>query len=148
MDAEVLYADPLFVVAATKNPWSQRRSVRLVDLIDELWALPPTDTAFGLESANIFRAAGLNFPTATIVCENAVARLALVAKGRFLTITAKTWIADREMAIKALPVSLPKTHRPVAIITLKNRTLTPVAQLFTSCAREVSRSVAKKHISP
>jgi DNA-binding transcriptional LysR family regulator len=143
MDAEVLYADPLFVVAATKNPWSQRRTARLVDLIDEIWALPPPDTEFGMELANIFRAVGLDLPTATVVCADATARLALVAKGRFLTITAETWIAGREMAIKALPISLPKTHRPVAIITLKNRTLTPVAQLFIDCAREVAKSVQK-----
>jgi hypothetical protein len=38
------------------------------------------------------------------------------------------------MAIKALPILLPQTERPVGIVTLKNRTLTPVAQLFIDCA--------------
>ena len=46
------------------------------------------------------------------------------------------------MAIKALPIDLPDTHVPVGIVTLKNRTLTPVAQLFIDCAREVARPMA------
>jgi hypothetical protein len=47
------------------------------------------------------------------------------------------------MAITALPIDLPKTRSyPVAIITLKNRTLTPVAQLFIDCARQVAKPLA------
>ena len=65
-----------------------------------------------MELADIFRAVGLDLPTATVVCAGATARMDLVAKGRFLTITAETWIAGREMAIKALPISLPKLTGP------------------------------------
>jgi hypothetical protein len=32
---------------------------------------------------------------------------------------------------------LPTTRTPVAVITLKNRTLSPVAQVFIDCAREI-----------
>jgi hypothetical protein len=46
------------------------------------------------------------------------------------------------MAIKALPIDLPNIQIPVGIITLKNRTLTPVAQLFIDCAREVAKLLA------
>ena len=31
---------------------------------------------------------------------------------------------------------------PIGIITLKNRTLTPVAQLFLECAREAAKPLA------
>ena len=46
-------------------------------------------------------------------------------------------------SIKVLPVELPTTHRPSGIITLKNRTLSPLAQLFIECAREVAKPLAK-----
>jgi hypothetical protein len=39
-------------------------------------------------------------------------------------------------AIKALPIDLPTTRRPIAVVTLKNRTVSPVAQVFIDCARE------------
>jgi hypothetical protein len=47
------------------------------------------------------------------------------------------------MAIKALPIDLPDIQVPVGIVTLKNRTLTPVAQLFIDCAHEVARPMAR-----
>jgi hypothetical protein len=39
---------------------------------------------------------------------------------------------------------LPEPYKlvPVGIVTLKNRTPTPMAQLFTKCAREVAKSLA------
>jgi DNA-binding transcriptional LysR family regulator len=90
---------------------------------------------------DIFRAAGLDRPAGTTVSTSGVARIALVAKGRFLTITGESLFrfAGRDMAIKVLPVDLRTSALPVAIITLNNRTLTPVAQLFIESAREVAK---------
>jgi DNA-binding transcriptional LysR family regulator len=48
-------------------------------------------------------------------------------------------------AIKVLPVDLPTTRRQIGIITLKNRTLSPLAQVFIECARDVARPLAKGH---
>jgi DNA-binding transcriptional LysR family regulator len=144
MEAELLYADPLFVVAATKNPWSRRRRVTLAGLMNEPWTLPPLDSETGVALVDTFRAVGLDLPAATVVSLNGVARIALVAEGRFLTITSESAFrfAGRDMAIKALPIDLAATHGSVGIVTLKNRTLTPVAQLFIDCAREVAKPLA------
>jgi hypothetical protein len=95
-----------FVVAATKNPWSRRRKVKLADLMNEPWTLPPPDSEFGAAFGGTFRAVGLDLPAATVVSANGVARIALVAEGRFLTITSESVLrfAGRDMAIKALPI--------------------------------------------
>jgi DNA-binding transcriptional LysR family regulator len=144
VDTEILYADPLSVVAAMKNPWSRRRGVRLADLMNEPWTLPPTDSETGAAHAEVFRAAGLDLPSTAVVSVSGLARIALVAKGRFLTIISESVFrfADRAMAIKALPIDLSKTQRQVGIITLKNRTLTPATQLFIDCARELAKRMA------
>src|SRR5262249_17287485 len=81
---------------------------------------------------------GLDLPAATAVTAG-VARIALVAKGHFLTIAFESALRFADMAIKALPVNLAKATRPAGIVTLKNRTLTPAAQLFIDCAREVAK---------
>jgi DNA-binding transcriptional LysR family regulator len=44
--------------------------------------------------------------------------------------------------LKALPLDLPVWHWPVAIVTLKNRTLSPVVERFIECARDVAKSFA------
>lgn len=137
LETELLYADPLSVVASMKNPWSRRRGVKLTNLMNEPWTLPPPDSILG----EMFRAAGLDLPAATVVSVSGLARVALVAKGRFLTIISDSVLrfADRAMAIKALPINLPVTGRYVGIITLKNRTLTPVTRLFADSARELAK---------
>src|SRR5438552_3773019 len=136
LEAELLYTDRLCVVAATKNPWSRRRKLRLADLMNEPWTLPPSDSVISPALVDAFRGVGLDLPAATVVSPSGVARIALVAEGRFLTITSESvlWFAGRGMAIKALPINLPETRRAVGIVTLKNRTLTPVAPLFIDCA--------------
>jgi hypothetical protein len=48
--------------------------------------------------------------------------------------------ADR-YAIKVLPVDLPDRQAPIALITLKNRTSTPVVERFIEYVREAAKSV-------
>jgi DNA-binding transcriptional LysR family regulator len=139
---EVLYTSSRCVVASTENPWSRRRRVTLADLMNEPWTLPPADSPGGARVANDFRAAGLDFPRATVITYTDIARLALVAKGRFLTIANAAAFTGLHAAIKALPIELVSADAPIGIVTLKNRTLTPVAQLFIDSAREVAKPMA------
>jgi DNA-binding transcriptional LysR family regulator len=140
-DTEVLFpTEPVVVVASAKNPWTQRRGFTLADLLHEPWALAPPLRWFN--SGDAFRAAGLNPPSPKAVASSIPARLALVARGRFLTITSKPLLqfAGAGLALKPLPVHLPTMNWPqIGVVTLKNRTLTPVAQLFVDCAREVAK---------
>jgi len=49
----------------------------------------------------------------------------------------------RQAVLKALPVDAVFEPLPVAIITRKNRTLSPEAQLFIACARDIAGTIAK-----
>jgi hypothetical protein len=42
-----------------------------------------------------------------------------------------------------LPIDLPGTARPLAIVTLKNRTLNPFAHLFADYVREGAKQLRK-----
>jgi LysR family pca operon transcriptional activator len=46
--------------------------------------------------------------------------------------------------IKKLPIELPIVSGPIGILTLKNRMLSPAAQLFIEAARNVAKPLAKK----
>jgi DNA-binding transcriptional LysR family regulator len=50
----------------------------------------------------------------------------------------------RRTELKVLPVELPMARGPVGIVTLKNRTLNPVAKLFIQHAREAAKALAKR----
>ena len=145
LQAEVLYKDRPRVVAGTASPWSRRRRVGLADLMNEPWVLPPLDSDAGMRAIDAFRVAKVDLPRATVFSLNAVARIALVAKGRFLTIAAEVALrfASSGMTIKALPIDLPAMQGAVGIVTLRNRTLSPAAQLFIDCAREIANPVTR-----
>src|SRR5262245_479164 len=145
MTAEILYEDPFVVAAGARNPWCQRRRIKLSELMEEPWALPPRDSPTGPMVVDIFRGRGLALPRAALIASSIPARNAMLANGRFLTMvpTSVVKLAGRKGDIRALPVDIPKVGRPIGIVTLKKRALSPVAQLFVGAAREVASSMSK-----
>jgi DNA-binding transcriptional LysR family regulator len=92
-----------------------------------------------------FRASGLDYPRVTVVTVPPEVRTSLLASGLFLTIVPASALRfpTTRPELKVLPVTLPMTRVPVGIVTLKNRTLSPVAKLFIDHARDVARPLAK-----
>jgi DNA-binding transcriptional LysR family regulator len=146
MNAEFLYDDPFVVAAGARNPWCRRRRIKLADLMNEPWALPPRDSPTGPIVVEVFRASGLGLPHAALVASSIPARNALLASGRFLTMVPASVLklTGGNEEIKALPVDIPKVGRPIGILTLKNRTLSPVAQLFVAAVRDVASSISRQ----
>ena len=143
---EILYDEPHVVAVGARSPWVKRRSIKLADLMNASWALPPLDSLTGSIVREFFGAAGLQVPPATIITSSTPARYALVASGQFISILpASLWAyANRKPAVKALPIKLAVSRRPIGIVTLRKRALTPVVRLFIECAREVAKPVAKR----
>jgi hypothetical protein len=68
----------------------------------------------------------------------------LLATGRFLTMLPLSMLRfGKHLPLKLLPVDIARIPYATAIITLRNRTLSPLAQLFIECAREIAKPVAK-----
>jgi DNA-binding transcriptional LysR family regulator len=143
--AEILYDEPLVVVAGGQSAWARRRKIGLADLAEAAWTLPPIESLYGSVVAEAFRASGLDVPRATVFTSVTAARNALLATGRFVSIVQGSVMRFNlnHPAFKVLPIDLPTTRRPIGVITLKARTLNPVAQLFIDCAHEVAKALAK-----
>jgi DNA-binding transcriptional LysR family regulator len=69
----------------------------------------------------------------------------LLARGRLLALWPASVLrfAARKFSVKVLPVKLPPLARPLGVITLRGRTIGPVAQLFIESAREVASAGEK-----
>jgi DNA-binding transcriptional LysR family regulator len=143
---EFLFDDSYFVAAGAQSPWVRRRRIELAELVNELWVLPPPESTLGSVVMEAFRASGLDYPRTTVVTEPAEVRIRLLATGRFLSIfpTSILRFSTMRTELKVLPVRQALARVPVGIITLKNRTLSPLAQLFIDNAREVAKPLAKK----
>jgi hypothetical protein len=52
-------------------------------------------------------------------------------------------VGRRNPALKALPVTLPNSAMPIGLVTLRNRMVTPLAQLFIENVRALAKPLAK-----
>ncbi|MCK1712003.1 MULTISPECIES: LysR family transcriptional regulator [unclassified Bradyrhizobium] len=146
LDFEFLFDDRYVVAAGAKNPWARRRKIQISDLARERWVLPPPESVIGSIIAETFRASGLDYPRATVVTDSPHTRVSLLETGRFITVfpASALRLLTRGAALKVLPVELPMARRPNGIVTLRDRALSPVAQLFIDSAREFAKPMAKR----
>ena len=92
-----------------------------------------------------FRTQGLPPPAATVVTESAYVRSRLAATGRFLTAAPEYAIKlpGKDPSLKALPVELSGTRRTLKIISLKNRSLSPLAEIFIDSMKALAKPLVK-----
>ncbi|HEY1544189.1 MAG TPA: LysR family transcriptional regulator [Xanthobacteraceae bacterium] len=150
LNVECIFTDQLVVATGVHNRWARRRRVDLAELIDEPWILAQPGTWNYAGVAEAFKARGLGVPKASLVSVSVALRTRLLANGPFITALPNSVVQlNRDhYALKALPVELPDRPWPVVIVTLRNRTLSPVVERFIGCAREVAKSMGRGPKAP
>ncbi|MEI9805457.1 MAG: LysR family transcriptional regulator [Pseudolabrys sp.] len=141
LDMEPLFDDPFVVAAGQHTLWARRRKIALAELANERWILPPPAAWNYAWIARELKARGLGPPNASIVAINAHLNSHFLKNGQFLTVRPRSWVLGNGLAV--LPVDVPLLPMPVAIVTLKNRTLSPVVERFADCAREVAKTFGR-----
>jgi DNA-binding transcriptional LysR family regulator len=143
MQQEILYHERVVVVAGAHHPFARKRRLTLAELVNEAWVLPPRRSFITSLVIEAFRAIGLSAPRIAVFMQGS--RLMLVASNQLLTVVPTVMLkaGAKYLSIKALPIELPSNRRPVSLVTLKNRALSPVAQLFIEHARAVANAIAK-----
>jgi DNA-binding transcriptional LysR family regulator len=145
LQADILFQERLYVVAGKRSKWAVRRKFGLADLIDEAWLLPPAGTLPRSLVEEAFRVRGLRIPRASVVSLSFNLYGSLLPTGRYLAAIpgAVLRYGALRSAVKVLAVDFPIQPTPVAIMSLRYRTLNAAAQLFIECARDVAEPLAK-----
>jgi DNA-binding transcriptional LysR family regulator len=143
LNAEVLFDDEMVIAAGPQSHWTRVDEIDLADLVNEPWILTPPETWIYKIIGEAFRGRRLAVPRACLMTFSVHLRTKLLATGPFISAFPKSFMALSAdcLALKALPVDLPPRPWPIAVVTLKNRTLTPVAQRFTDQVRAFTRSL-------
>jgi DNA-binding transcriptional LysR family regulator len=144
LNAELLFHDHLVVAAGTQNRLARRRKINLAELTDQPWILSEPDTWNYVRVAEAFQAQGLDVPKMTLVTLSTHLRANLAASGPYITTFPKSTfdLYSNRFSLKALQVQLPPAPWPVVLMTLKNRTLSPVVERFIEHVRGVTKSTA------
>jgi len=135
LEVTELFQDPLVVVAGARNPWTRRAKMELGELMDEAWAFSPLNSVSGHSMELAFRASGLGLPRIMAVSSSMQVLRRLVMDNEFLALFPRSAVRG----VSILPVAIKALWQPVGILTVKHRTLSPLAKLFIDCAHRVAR---------
>ena len=143
---EILFDDRLCIVTGENSPWARRRRVDIAELANQPWIMPPLDSPGASWIMEAFRERGAQFPERCVTTYSAHIRNNMLATGRFVgTMPQSAFeLAAKRFGLKVLPLQLTLPRWPIAVVTLRNRVLSPVVNLFLSCARIVAESGAKQ----
>lgn len=133
LNIEPLFDDPFVIAGAKHSPWAGRDSIELAELAGAQWILLPERTWIYRWLAGEFQRRGLAAPAADVVTVNAHLTFHFLNTGRYLTVRPRSWVDQNGFA--ALRVNVRLEVIPVAIVTLKDRTLSPVVEHFATFAR-------------
>ncbi|MCP3420082.1 LysR family transcriptional regulator [Bradyrhizobium brasilense] len=143
VDVRTLFEDELVVAAGPNNRWFNRRKIELADIVHERWILTEPGIWNHSVVTEAFAAQGLEVPNISMRTLSVHMRTQLIATGDFITTLPRSVLhlyAER-YSLKALPVDLPARPWPVSIITLKNRSLSPIVHRFIRCAEDVAKEM-------
>ena len=141
-DVEILFHESFHVVAGAESVWAKRRKIDLASLMAEPWILQTPGNPIRAQIDKAFRKHGLESPRECVGSVSVHLRTHLIATGKYLTVmpasalkfNANTW------ALTPLPIDL-GILVPTGIVTLKNRTLSPIVSVFIENARAVARAM-------
>ena len=136
LHVEHLFDDPARIAAGLQSPWARRRKIALADLAGETWTVTSDEVIRGL-IADAFLARGLDPPREKVTASSMLLRSRLLATGRYLTVLPDSVLRcnAKEWGVKALPVDLGSKPMAAAILTLKDRTVSPVVRIFIEQVR-------------
>jgi DNA-binding transcriptional LysR family regulator len=135
---ETLFDEPFVAVAGAHSKWARCRRLELRELLQDRWILPPYESVPGILILEMFRAAKLQPPIPGMATLSVQLTTNLIATGSFIGILPRS-VAQytRRAGLKILPVRLVDRRLAVGIITVKNRSLSPLASVFLDRARQV-----------
>jgi DNA-binding transcriptional LysR family regulator len=137
LNVEILFEDRNFVAVGTKSRWARRRKIDLSELVQEPWVLAEPDTWDSRIVVEAFRARALSSPRIAAMTLSPYIRASLADSGRYITILPRS-VVDlyaARFSLKTLPIDLPAPPWPVAVVTLKNRTPSPIVEVFLKSLR-------------
>jgi DNA-binding transcriptional LysR family regulator len=132
LNVEILFDDQAVVAAGARSRWARQRKIKLADLAEAKWILTPAGVLAQELIAKAFELNQLNPPKVVVTSFSVHMRTHLLTNSEYVAAMPRSVLKANAkiFGLKMLPVKLPVHRFPVALVTLQNRTLSPVAKLF------------------
>lgn len=137
---ELLFDDPLVIVAGSDHPLSGKKHVTLEDTLDYPWIAPPRESPTGSYLYQIIGIDEMDTTPVRIVSSSLVLVRGLLTRGNFVTI-----MSMHQMAVECaqglmvpLNVDLPGSSRSIGLTRRKDWLPTPTQKKFLDLLRAAS----------
>lgn len=141
LSQEVLYYEPVSIVARKDHPLAGRGELTLADLMDEEWILPPPQTSLRRQIETAFRKAGLQPPIKTVESVSILTNHTLLLETDMVA-AMPYQVVQSQPGLVRLPVNLRTALGPVGITLRTGVDLTPAATYFAGALRRVAKDVS------
>jgi DNA-binding transcriptional LysR family regulator len=144
LDVIPLFRERMSVVVGPEHRHARRRKMSLRELCDDQWILSRNELMPGSPIVAAFDRAGIDLPRNCVVSGSLNLRYGLLASGRAVTVVPDSLLrfGPNLGALRLLPLELPSWAQHTSIITLKGRTLSPVAELFIAAVRDLAKALS------
>jgi DNA-binding transcriptional LysR family regulator len=145
LQMECLFDDGLVVAAGVHSRFKHRGKVDLANLIDEPWILTPSGAAIYNHMMQVFRQRRLTPPFVAFGTQSFGFRGDLLKTGDYIAPIPRSIFNEyaKRFPLKLLLVDLPVRPWLIALVTLKNRTVSPVVERFIDSTRSVAKAMAR-----
>ncbi len=141
LDQEVLFQEPIVVVAGARHPFVGRPQLDHRDLAQARWILPPPGSVVYGPVLQLFAQHGLSSPRAYAETTSyLMARSMMIDQAAVAALPLS--VVQRDLnggELVVLPVRFPHQPLSVGIITVSDRPLSPAAAQFVFCLREAAK---------
>jgi DNA-binding transcriptional LysR family regulator len=137
---EVLYLDSISIVAREGHPLEGKKTLRLADLDDQAWILPPPQTSLRRQLDFAFRREGLNPPADVIESVSILANQSLLANSDMIAAMPHQ-VARTQHGLTILPVTIDAANSRIGATTRASTALSAAAQYFLNVVREVAAEI-------
>ena len=142
-NVEELFEDRIVAAVNKNSQWARRRKLELADLADTPWILTMKNTFNHTCVMEAFQSQGLAMPPVILMSQLVPLRAYFLAHGDYIaTFTTSILRFNAQLfGLKELPIRLSDRRSIIAMVTLKNRTLSPIAGRFIEHIREFTKSM-------
>lgn len=144
---EVLYHEPVVIVARADHPLQSRKNLTLHDLVDQQWILPPRETMLRDEIDGAFHREGLDVPVNPIESVSILTNRTLLKNTDMITaLPLQVVLTYEEIGLmKRLDIPLIIEPGPIGVTLRAQRQLPPAAHYLLEALREEAEKLTKRY---
>ncbi|WNC71352.1 LysR family transcriptional regulator [Thalassotalea psychrophila] len=144
---EVLYHEPVVIVARADHPLQSRKNLTLHDLVDQQWILPPRETMLRSEIDGAFHREGLDVPVNPVESVSILTNRTLLKNTDMITaLPLQVVLTYEEIGLmKRLDIPLIIEPGPIGVTLRAQRQLPPAAQYLLEALREEAEKLTSRY---